>query len=237
MSNHYGAIPSGRTVRNRNKYQRMPRKKNHNHIVEYEQEQDIIDILKAYKKVNSKAKFILYLGFWLCIVILAVANYAKFMYASTYGDIKYIAAGVAVTTAVISICLNRRSSKLQYKAAVLLTQYETALYEFPWKSNYGTKVTPEEIVSILNNDKDNRDYATWFDHTLTELGKNGFKQLIDKLGGSNPDKTKTAAVDSSIDPFTGSTSSNIVITQNGANSQVINNTGSGTITINNTFGK
>lgn len=72
--------------------------------------------------------------------------------------------------------------------------------------------------------------------TLTELGKNEFKQLIDKLGGSNPDKTKTAEVDSSIDPFTGSTSSNIVITQNGANSQVVNITGDSPVTINNTFG-
>lgn len=72
--------------------------------------------------------------------------------------------------------------------------------------------------------------------TLTELGKNGFKQLIDKLGGSNPDKTKTAEVDSSVDPFTGSTSSNIVITQNGANSQVVNITGDSPVTINNTFG-
>lgn len=69
--------------------------------------------------------------------------------------------------------------------------------------------------------------------TLTELGKNGFKQLIDKLGGSNLDMTKTVQVDSLVDPFTGSTSSNIVITQNGANSQVFNNTGGGTFIINN----
>ena len=66
----------------------MSRKKSYNHIVDYEQEQDIIDMLKAYKKVSAKAKIVLYSGFWLCVVILACVNVAKFMYASSYEDMK-----------------------------------------------------------------------------------------------------------------------------------------------------
>ena len=71
--------------------------------------------------------------------------------------------------------------------------------------------------------------------SLTSLGANGFEKLISKITGDERSNVITATLDRNLDPVTTGTVP-IKIEQSGAYSQVYNNTGAGSLIINNNFG-